>query len=48
VFQTNGATQAVTGYGGDAVTVADLAGTGVYLAFYDRASGLLQLMTGIV
>lgn len=48
VFQTNGATQAVTGYNGDAVTVADLAGTGVYLAFYDRGSGLLQLMTGIV
>lgn len=48
VFQTNGAVQEVTGYGGDAVTVADLAGTGVYLAFYDRASGLLQLMTGIV
>lgn len=48
VFQTNGAVQEVTGYGGDAVTVDDLAGTGVYLAFYDRGSGLLQLMTGIV
>ena len=46
VFQTNGAVQEVTGYGGGAV--ADLAGTGVYLAFYDRGSGLLQLMTGIV
>lgn len=48
VFQTNGSVQAVTGYGSDAVTVADLAGTGVYLAFYDKESGLLQLMTGIV
>lgn len=48
VFQTNGAVQEVTGYGGDPVTVADLAGTGVYLAFYDRSSNLLQLMTGIV
>ena len=48
VFQTNGATQAVTGYGGEPVTVADLAGTGVYLAFYDKESGLLQLMTGII
>jgi hypothetical protein len=48
VFQTNGAAQEVTGYNGAAVTVADLAGTGVYLAFYDRATGLLQLMTGIV
>lgn len=48
VFETNGVQQAVTTYGGGAVTVADFTGTGVYLFFYDKSSNILQLMTGVV
>lgn len=29
------------------VTVADLQGTGIYLAYYDSTTGLLQLLTGL-
>lgn len=29
------------------VTVADLQGTGIYLAYYDSTSGKLQLLTGL-
>lgn len=29
------------------VTVADLEGTGIYLAYYDSESGRLQLLTGL-
>ena len=38
----------VTGYDGAAVTVADLAGTGVYLAWYEGQTDTLQFLTGIV
>lgn len=38
----------VTGYDGSAVTVADLAGTGVYLAWYEAQTDTLQFLTGIV
>lgn len=49
VFTSEGnSPKALTGYNGDAVTVADLPGTGVYLAWYDQSSGTLQLMSGIV
>ena len=36
--------QAVTTYNGEPLTVADVAGTGVYLFYYDSASGTLQLI----
>ena len=36
--------QAVTTYDGEPLTVADVAGTGVYLFYYDSASGTLQLI----
>lgn len=38
----------VTGYDGAAVTVADLAGTGIYLAWYEAQTDTLQFLTGIV
>lgn len=44
VFSANGSTQAVTKRGGEALTVADLQGTGVYEFFYDRYVGTLQLL----
>lgn len=34
--------------GGDAVTVADVTGTGVYLLYYDNASNTLQVLPAIV
>ncbi|MCH5332049.1 MAG: hypothetical protein J1E33_06570 [Alistipes sp.] len=48
VFSTNGVTQAVTKYNGEALTVADLPGTGVYEFWFDRSTNTLQIMTGIV
>lgn len=47
LFSANGSTQAATKYGGEALTVADLQGTGVYQFFYNRADSTLQLL-GIV
>jgi hypothetical protein len=47
-FTMNGFTSAVTNYGGAALTVADLAGTGMYLFYYDRLRDILQVMSGIV
>lgn len=38
----------LTTYNGDNVTVADIAGTGVFLVFVDTQSGLVQLLTGTV
>ena len=48
LFETNGATQAVTKYNGAPLTVADLPGTGVYQFWFERDTNTLQLMTGIV
>lgn len=48
LFETNGTTQAVTKFGGAALTVADVAGTGVYQLWFERDTNTLQLMTGIV
>lgn len=49
VFTTKGGNPAnLTTYNGDNVTVADVAGTGVYLVFVDTQSGLVQLLTGTV
>lgn len=48
LFETNGKTQAVTKFGGAALTVADVTGTGVYQFWFERDTNTLQLMTGIV
>lgn len=48
LFETNGATQAVTKFNGDPLTVADIAGTGVYQLWFERDTNTLQIMTGIV
>lgn len=43
-----GSAQALTGFDGNAVTVADLRGTGIYLVWFERSSATLQLLTGLV
>ena len=43
VFSTNGKTQALTTYGGAAVTSADLNTAGIRLAYYEN--GVLQLIS---
>lgn len=49
VFTTEGGNAAsLTAYNGEAVTVADIAGTGVYLVWVNTQSGEVQLLTGIV
>lgn len=49
VFTTEGGNPAtLTTYNGADVTVADIAGTGVYLVFVDTQSGVVQLLTGTV
>jgi len=48
LFETNGVTQAVSKFGGAALTVADVAGTGVYELWFERDTNTLQMMTGIV
>lgn len=35
-------------FNGENVTVADIAGTGIYLVWVDTQSGVVQLLTGIV
>lgn len=44
VFSSTAGTQAVTARGGEAVTVAQITGTGIYLFYYDRATNVLQLI----
>ena len=36
----------VTTFNGENVTVADIAGTGIYLVFVDTQSGVVQLLSG--
>ena len=48
IFETNGATQQVTKFNGQPLTVADIAGTGVYQLWFERDTNTLQVMTGIV
>ena len=45
---TSGGTnaQTVTTFGGTAVTVADIPGTGVYLLWFESQTNTLQLLTG--
>lgn len=49
VFTTGGGNAAdLATFNGEAVTVADIAGTGIYLVWVDTQSGVVQLLTGIV
>lgn len=49
VFTTEGGNAAnLTTYNGANVTVADIAGTGVYIVWVNTQSGEVQLLTGIV
>ena len=48
LFETNGVTQAVTKFGGAALTVADVAGTGVYQLWFERDTNPLPLLPGLV
>lgn len=48
-FTTEGGNAAnLTTFDGENVTVADVAGTGIYLVWVDTQSGTVQLLTGIV
>ena len=44
-FTLNGSTRNLTNFGGDFVTVADLAGTGVITIFMDWYNGILQVVS---
>ena len=44
----NGQTRVLTSFGGDAVTAADLVGTGIIQVFYDWYNGILQLTSPII
>lgn len=44
----NGVTRPLTAFGGAAVTVADLTGTGVIVVFNDRYNGVLQVVSPLV
>ena len=47
VFTSGGGSVAnLTTFDGNPVTVADIAGTGVYLAWYESSTDSLQLLTG--
>lgn len=49
MFTTDGGSAAnLTTYNGENVTVADIAGTGVFLVWVDTQSGGVQLLTGAV
>ena len=43
-----GSVAALTTFNGDPVTVANIAGTGIYLAWYESQSDSLQLLTGSI
>lgn len=48
-FTSNGGNaKTLIGYDNEPVTVADIAGTGIYLVWYESSSDTLQLLTGIV
>lgn len=47
VFTSDGGNaQPLTTFNGDPVTVAEIAGTGIYLAWYESQTDTLQLLTG--
>ena len=48
-FTSNGGNaKTLTKYDNEPVTVADIAGTGIYLVWYESSSDTLQLLTGII
>jgi len=46
-FTLNGNTRNVTKFGGDALTAADITGTGIITLFYDWFNGILALVSSI-
>lgn len=48
LFETNGATQAITKYNGEALTVADVPGTGMFEFWFDKSTNTLQILTGVL
>ena len=49
VFTSGGGNIAeITTFNGDPVTVADITGTGIYLAWYESTTDSLQLLTGVL
>ena len=49
VFTSGGGNaQPLTSFNGEAVTAADIPGTGVYIVWYESQTNTLQLLTGIV
>lgn len=44
-FSMAGNTQVLTTAGGEDITVADFAGVGVYLVYYDRYANILQIIS---
>ena len=49
VFTSGGSNaQAVTTFDGEPLTVADVAGTGIYIYWYESQTNTLQQLTGIV
>ena len=46
-FTLNGNTRALTFFGGESVTVADITGTGIITIFYDWYNGTLQLVSSL-
>lgn len=48
VFTSDGSNvKELTGYNGDAITAADIPGTGIYLVWYESQSDTLQLIATI-
>lgn len=45
IFQANDFTQPLTNLGGEAITVAQVPATGVYMIYYDKDANLMQLLT---
>lgn len=49
VFTSDGGnSQPLTTFDGEAVTAADIAGTGIYLVWFENSTSTLQLLTGVV
>jgi hypothetical protein len=49
VFTSDGGNaQPLTTLNGDAVTAADITGTGIFLVWFENSTNTLQLLTGIV
>ena len=47
-FTLNGTTRALTSFGGNAVTAADLEGAGVIEVWFDWFNGIFQLLSPII